>query len=87
MGLAFGWLVIATGSIWLAVGIHVLIDARFALIPARQIARLEAEPVRAGGSMSSNQGNQRAKVAVAVGLGIFALIVIAVFVHASQSGR
>jgi membrane protease YdiL (CAAX protease family) len=50
MGLAFGWLVIATGSIWIAVGIHVLIDARFALIPTKHIARLEAEPMHASQS-------------------------------------
>jgi membrane protease YdiL (CAAX protease family) len=46
MGLAFGWLVLATGTIWLAVAVHAVIDARFALIPARHIERMEAAPRR-----------------------------------------
>jgi membrane protease YdiL (CAAX protease family) len=35
LGYVFGMLVLATGTIWLAVVIHVVIDARFAALPSR----------------------------------------------------
>jgi membrane protease YdiL (CAAX protease family) len=82
MGLAFGWLVLASGSIWLAVAVHVAIDARFALIPARHFERMETESARQSGSLSPS--TRRAKTVVAIGLALFVLIVVLVFVHASR---
>lgn len=43
LGYLFGLLVLATGSLWLVVVIHVVIDVRFAALPGRVWQRLEED--------------------------------------------
>jgi membrane protease YdiL (CAAX protease family) len=44
MGYLLGVFVVATGSLWLAIAVHVVIDARFVKMPARVWRELAAEP-------------------------------------------